>query len=263
MEIRCSSCGHIGPAAQIVPGPDGVKLICANCGHANLLVVGAAAAATPEPKDEVAQLLTQVPAQPPAPKPTPRPLQQAPNAESLITPAFVERLVPTPGDGLRCPKCAHLVRADEAHCSRCGLNQDDAARFEEGQAPWDLAPRGKEDAWERALLMWRSAIASWEQEQVDKFVTLIKAEGLHELGVRKLRFFLIEHPEDPLALAALQDVAAVMQARLLVARNQANLDKQTFEHDVTRLRGLLMIGSLVFWGLIMVLFLGLFMKNCG
>lgn len=269
MEIRCSSCGHIGPAAQIMPGPQGVELICANCGHANLLVVGGAAspqapppspsAPAASPQDEVAQILAPAP----APKPSPRPAPKPADAESLITPAFVERLVPTPGDGLRCPKCAHLVRADEEHCSRCGLNQDDAARFPQGQAPWEVAPRGKEDAWERATLMWRSAVESWDQERVDKFVELVKAEGLHELGVRKLRFFLVETPDDPLALAALQDVAAVMQARLLVARNQANLDKQAFEQDVTRLRGLLMIGSLVFWGLIMVLFLGLFMKNCG
>lgn len=259
MEIRCSRCGHIGPAAQILPGAAGLALVCANCGHQNLLDLGQGGAATPTPAPQDVAPAPQT-STPPAQAPS-APAKPKPSA--IETSALLEKLIPPPGDGLRCPKCANLVRADEDHCSRCGLDQQEASRFSPGQAPWDLPPRAKERSWEQAQLLWQSAVADWSAERVEKFIALIKDEGLHELGVRKLRFFLVDHPQDPLALSALHEVASMMQARVLVARNQADLDKKAFEHDVSKLRSLLMVGSLIFWVVILALFLGLFMKNCG
>ena len=291
MEIRCSRCGHIGPAAQIRPSGQSLELVCASCGHANVLSLGPASQtsdaalsgpASPQqrPASDLASDLAPDltadlgqglrPGQDQAagswakPAPSPRDARAASASAALtLTPAFVERLVPTPGDGLRCPKCAHLVRADDANCARCGLNLAEAARYPQGQAPWDQPPAERASAWERAELLWASAQECWEQEHLDKFMAVIKDEGLHELGVRRLRFALVDRPQDPLALAALHDLATQMQARVLVAREQSALDKQVFEHEVTKLRTLLMVGSLLFWGAILLMFGALFMKNCG
>lgn len=259
MEMRCTQCGHIGQAASVVPRAQGLGLICANCQHENVLDFGGADTTPNEdaqptaPATPAAPVLKSAPFYPALSKPE----------DTAITDAMLQKLVPPPGEGLRCRKCLNLITADDVNCGRCGLNLEEALRYKEGQAPWERPPTGKSDAWDQASLLWESIQETWQPDRVADYTEFIKDEGLHDLGIRHLRYRLIDHPNDQLALDAMADIAKVMQARIVIARHQATQDKQEFAQEVSKIRGFLMISSLVFWIAIFALFAGLFLKNCG
>ena len=269
MEIRCTNCQHIGPAREVRPTNHGVELICANCAHANPLEVGAAPDA---PAQQVkanlgAEIDVQV-ARARASQERARATQASASAQNispfkdLITPKTLERLVPEPGPGPRCPKCAHLLGEQDLHCERCGLNVMEARRHAPGRAPWELAPRGKEAPFEQANLLWSAATEQWGRERVDNFAAFIISHGLYEHALRLLRFYLVEHPRDALAMEHLQVMATKLQTRAIAARSQAQVSAQEFEQKVTGTRHALIGATLLFWGGIFLLFLFMFMDNC-
>lgn len=271
MEIRCSHCQHVGPAASV--RPDGTRLLlsCEACGEANTLELDGAASSAPAPEPE-ASLATPLrgPIVVEEEEETPKapeviaPAVIPPSGETnpLLMPRALERLVPEYGDGLRCRKCAHLLRADEDHCPRCGLGVEDSFKFAPGQAPWERAPQGSEQAYERAELLWQAATRDWTEENAKKYADFCRDEGFHESAIRNLRFFLIDHPDDPIALEHLQELAVRMQSRLIVARAQAEMSAKQFSTGLQRTRRVLLWAVVLLWSVIFIVFLVRFVDNC-
>jgi hypothetical protein len=247
MEIRCAQCGHLGNAKEIRPRPDGMVLVCARCGHEHILSVGGEASAAPA-----------APVTPALPTAT----SAKPERDIWLTPQAMKRLVPEPGDGPRCRKCAHLLDPDEDNCARCGLDIVESRRWPEGEAPWERAPRGSEAEFERAELLWRAAEASWDAESVAKFADYARDSGLHEMAIRHLRFRLVDSPDDAIALGHLKVLADALQSRYVVAKAREEMSAQAFSEGVGRLRGALVLAVIFFWGGIFLLFFGLFVDNC-
>ena len=245
MEIRCTSCQHVGEAARVEPRGAGVALICAYCGEAHLLEVSAERTAEPPQRPAV---VAQADA---APSP------------SDVGIRALARLIPQAGEGLRCRKCAQLLEPDATHCSRCGLDLEQGFRYPPDEAPWERAPEGAEHAHERALLLWRAAESDWSEESASKFVSCCREEGLHEMAIRKLRFLLIERPSDPLAIAHLEELAVRLESRLVAARAQAEVSAQKLHHGLTRTRRVLTWSVAISCGIILMFFLRYFMDTRG
>ena len=259
MEIRCNQCGHIGPASGVHPTPQGVALICANCGHANTLEVDAPAqGAAPAPSAPLSEAPSaQAPATPKAPQPSADRQER-----EAMTRAMLERLIPEPGPGARCPKCIGKVSPQQDFCAQCGLDLQGAHRHAPGEAPWEAVADAKQEAASQARLLWETTTQRWDAQLLDNYVELIQEHELHEQGIRNLRLWLVEHPDDPLAIDALAQLAKVMQTRMIIAKSHADQDKQMFHREVTKIRTGLMVGALVFWAGIFGLFVLLFLKNC-
>jgi RNase P subunit RPR2 len=295
LDIRCKNCQHIGPAAEVRPTTSGVELICANCGHANPLDVGATQG---EESTRPASASTASPAEA-RPKRVEPSLAAAPaeaasvggfrksgeididrarafaNAEKArnrqseasyieeISEKMMERLIPEQGEGARCRKCAHLLDPSDTNCRRCGLDIAESHRYAEGDAPWERPPKGQEAAFEQAMLLWASVSEQWSEERLDNFAAFVREEKLYELGIRLLRFRLAEHPEDRRAVAHLQELVSMMQSRVVVARAQAEASAQQFGEGVAKTRAAIVGATVIFWIGIFLLFLFIFMNNCG
>jgi hypothetical protein len=65
------------------------------------------------------------------------------------------------------------------------------------------------------------------------------------------------------AVAHLQELVSMMQSRVVVARAQAEVSAQQFGEGVARTRTILVGATVVGWVGIFLLFLFLFMNNCG
>ncbi len=275
MEIRCDKCTHVGPAASVKPGPAGVVLECENCGHENILDVGEADGAVGE-SDGSAELVSS--SADGASSGSPLGDKNAFGDKNVFgdEDAFgdkeqvrqwlredaLEALIPQPGSGPRCRKCAWLVEPDAENCSRCGLSRREAERYDPGEAPWERPPDGKEAEQEQAELLWESFADEPDPSTLEKFVHFVRDEGLLNLGVRRLRFYLIDHPDDERAVEHLRDLAESLQSRLIVAQVQAKADASEFQDEVSRFKQRVMVGLVVFWGGIFLLFLVLFWDNC-
>lgn len=230
MEIRCSRCGHLGAAGSIANTAAGVELICAHCGHANTLDVPKA----PAKLAEVARQQT--------------------NDEWLSLDAL-QRLVPERGAGPRCQKCAALLDARGGTCARCGLNDEEAQRFAPGEAPWERPPAGKEDVTAQAMLLWGSVEENATDENLQKFHDFVIAEQLLELGIRRLKFFLVDHPGHVLATTHLQEVAQSFQAKAIVARAHAEVRADNIVATTARARQIVLWLVFLIFGGVFVIFL--------
>ncbi|AWV90118.1 hypothetical protein [Bradymonas sediminis] len=262
MEIRCEKCSHIGPAASVDAGADGVMLTCENCGHQNLLSTGPAEAAFE--KSAEARNDDGAPSSPGR--------HGARDAASLwLRKDALSALVPTPGDGARCLKCVHLLGFDlaltpepEQNCSRCGLNQAEAAHYGPGEAPWERPTPGKDAAFEQAELLW-AAIGEVEpgsaaaEHKLQNFVGFVVDEDLLELGIRKLRAHLVAFPEDETAVAQLGELATSMQSRVIVATARARADAQQFEQEVDRYRSRFITVAIILLAVMLVLFIVIYL----
>lgn len=260
MEIRCEKCSHIGPAASMDAADEGVMLTCENCGHQNLLSAGA---------DPVGSEVAGGPAK----TPTPRPGGGSAMGVWLRKDAF-QALVPTPGKGARCLKCAHLLAMDlsqtpdeQQNCSRCGLNQAEAAHYAPGEGPWEQPLSGKEAQTEQADLLW-AAIENTSgpetapgaenpkfDEKLENFVRFVVDEDLLELGIRKLRHHLVAHPDDKAATAQLRELAESMQSRVIVATARARADADQFEQEVDRYRNRFITVGIIMLVICLILFI--------
>lgn len=256
MEIRCEKCSHIGPAAAVDASDEGVMLTCENCAHQNLLSTGAPSTST------AADTLN------PERKSTEHLGPGARDAMGVwLRKDALVALAPTPGEGARCLKCAHLLGMDleetpddEQNCARCGLNQAEAAHYTPGEAPWERPPPGKEAAFEQAELLW-AAIDDADPDseeaelKLENFVEFVVDEDFLELGIRKLRHHLVRHPDDQAAIEQLGELAASMQSRVIVATARARADAQQFEQDVERYRSRFVTVAIILLAISLVLFI--------
>lgn len=253
MEIRCDNCSHVGPAAEVRPGADGVVLVCENCQHENVLDMGEAresGAAAPAVSAPAASRSTST-----APS-------ESDEVRMWLREDALQALIPEQGVGPRCRKCAQLLPAEADNCSRCGLNRREAERHEPGMAPWERPPAGKESEQEQAELLWGSFEEDPDTQRLEKFVAFVRDEGLLDLGIRKLRFYLVEHPEDGEAVERLRDLAESLQSRIIVAQAQARASADEFQQDVSRFKNRVVLIALLFWGGVFLLFLTFFWDNC-
>ncbi|TXD39476.1 hypothetical protein FRC98_03510 [Lujinxingia vulgaris] len=270
MEIRCDVCKEVGPASEVRAADQGMELVCASCGHANVLKVGGTTDASADAQSRDGDASPH--AGPIARAASRSDAEQgvAPQKRSVATPgaslaegvveAAMARLIPVSGAGPRCPKCAHLV-AGADHCERCGLSQSEANRYAPGHAPWEQAPPGKDDAFLRLNAAWARA-EDGDPEAMRYVAELAISEGLVEAGISRLRFYLVERPDDPHALDALRRLAIALQARVTVAAGQAAASAENFGKDVRRLRGLLMTITLGLCALILLLLSAVFWDKC-
>lgn len=244
MEIRCSQCGHLGVAAgaQVVAG--GVGLECAECGFVNVVAMddGATPAKTQASKAKEASEEKEA--------------REAEKASMLD--AVVERLIPESGDGVRCRKCAHLFMGGMQNCSRCGLDVIEGQRYDDGEAPWEQPPPGREEVHERAALLWASARERENPQEIANFVDFVLLHGLSDFGIRKLQHYLVDHEGDEAAIQGLRQLAANLEKEVQVVRTQAQSSAVAFSDDVQRLRRGLLIGTLIFWLVILFLLSAVF-----
>ncbi|MFU8805890.1 MAG: hypothetical protein ACNA8W_18905 [Bradymonadaceae bacterium] len=267
MEIRCDDCGHLGPAAEIRPMTDAVGLVCGECGHVNTLDLGAKGAGpknnAPETPDidVTARLAARLIARAGTTKARVKSVGEK-DMVDWVREHAVERLIPPQGDGLRCRKCANIYSADQSHCTRCGLSIDEAERHPPGEAPWERPPSGKEALFDQANLLWDSASQDWSALTVDKFVEFVRESDLIDMGIRKLQFRLVDEPEEPLALAALASLAQGLEARIIIARSQAQASAEQFQDDVVALRKKFLFIGLGAWTVILLSFSFLFWDKC-
>ncbi len=217
----------------------GILFVCANCGHGNPVELGSSAPA------ESVRPATKPTSGETAPKETKQP--------DWLDDELRARLVPERGEGLRCPKCLHLLADHEVVCARCGLDTERGRRFAPGAAPWEQPPPGKEPEFEQAELLWSSALENRSDDSLEKFVSFVREEGLTELGVRRLREWLVDHPDDEQAIRWLEEIAASFQARIMVARAQAEVSAEKFSDSTEKFKRVLLVATAAYLTVILLI----------
>lgn len=269
MEFRCSTCGHIGPADEVRPTGEGVEVVCAECGEASPLDVGKAAGEG-EPSEPGQS--AEPPAEPDGPTPDPEMLAKSTSGQeerrsgrrrardvlgthdmTLDEEDALERLIPEQGSGLRCPKCAALLAADVENCTQCGLHIDDARGYDRGEAPWEQPPEGREEVYEQAYLLWESFEEESSSANLQRFVGFVKEEGLFEMAIRRLRFHLIDEPDNEEVLEALRDLGVGVQGQIAQAKARAQASAEELNADISRLKRRIAWAIIGLWGVAIAL----------
>lgn len=272
MEFRCSECGHIGPADGVRQEEEGVHVVCSQCGAESPLDVEASGEDEGDDRLEEASEMARAAdgvADSSGPSDTFDSKASSKNGPSdsglesedemrLSEKKALDRLVPTQSDGSRCPKCAKPVSEDLTHCPRCGLDLREASRYEEGEAPWEQPPPGQEEAHERAHLLWEAFAEEDDPANLDRFVDFVEEEGLYEMGIRRLRFYLVDRPEFEPALDALRQLAVGVQSRIASAQAKAEVNAEALNEDIQDLKRKLIGAVIVVWILALVLFVQIF-----
>lgn len=278
MEIRCEKCGHLGPAASVEPIEGGVGLVCGSCGHVNAIAMASTSVASKEGslstdgaateesgKDSNKALRVEASAETVTEKEGSR--RKAQNLKGLgkeqekaredtdkaRRAELLLRLLPVPGEGLRCPKCSALVDAYDENCHRCGLTLERGRKYSLKEAPWEAPLPGKEDLYDQAWLLWESAVERESATELQDFIEFTLAEGLIDFGIRRLQGYLVNHTDDEIAREGLVTLAMRLDKAFQVARTQAEASAENFSGDLKRFRKRLLFGTLIFWVFILVL----------
>jgi len=286
VEFRCSECGHIGPAETVRQTPDGVELECAACAATRPLDVDGeggegAGKRSPEvdepesprgPGREHPTAASGGAFEPPAEVSdrgeTGRATFDA--AEGGKTPASesqtlrvsrdeaVERLVPETGPGLRCPKCAKLLLPGAENCVRCGLDIAEARTHDKGEAPWEQPPAGDDGEFARAERLWETFAEEGDAERLGEFVEFVEKEHLYEMAIRRIRFYLVDHPDDDAVLDALRELVGGVQSQLRSARAKAEVDAEELNEEIQSFQRKLILAVLGLWLISVLIFVYVF-----
>ncbi len=245
MEIRCSECGFVGKAAEVRPTDGGFGLVCAQCNHVNVASVSDGQGRDGEVAPKQAD--------------TGESSEEGPSPAEEFVSRSLERLLPEPGEGRRCPKCVHLLDDDSIqHCTRCGLSLAESEKYEEGEAPWEQVGPTQEEVLAEARRLWRAVLDEDRSEQIEDFVDFVIANELIDFGIRRIQHFIVEHGENRHAVEGLRRLAKSLHVAVEVARGRAAKQADAFNEDVKRFRTGLLVGALVFWTVILLLFSWLF-----
>ena len=235
-----------------------MALTCANCGHENLLDVGSSEDSESPGEDSAEETGHEAKLSEDFDRERARAVldPRGPTEEEELArfrEDAMERLVPEPGPGPRCPKCVHLLSPTDTFCGRCGLNVDEARKYSPGEAPWEQAPADKDAVWEQAQLLWSSLQEEWSDEKFRNFAAFVREEGLLEFATRKIKWRLVEEPEDEAAKELLAEIASELQSRIMVARAQARANVEQFSDVTQRAKTAILWTTLVLWLLILLI----------
>lgn len=273
MEIRCTDCGHLAAAAEVRPTDDGVGLVCDECGHVNVIRADSAEPGADEAAPEIEEVgvsqgdtgkdtgLVEALGELGTRRLFGGERKTAPKPVLEVGDEFVdnsiERLIPVPSAEARCRKCFEPMEESDDHCKRCGLSVERAAKYEPGQAPWEKPPPGKEEQQQRAGQMWEQFVGD-EDKEIDEFVDYVTQQGLVDFGIRTVQKHLIEEPDDRRALDALEQLASSLEVAIEIAKTRAEAESDEFQEDVKEFRTRLLLGALVFWTALLLVFSWLF-----
>jgi len=229
VEFRCQACRHLGPADSVEERDGTVGAVCESCGTWSPLTGGSGP--TESEGSTSAEQATETP----------------PATDERDYRKIKQSLRPEPGEGPRCPKCAHLLESGADNCPRCGLNLARAATYDAGEAPWETPPDGLEDAHKRAEQLWETARTEaddredggLEPDSLEAYVQHVSERNLLEFAVRRLRFYLADHPDDEHALGALDELAGRLQDKVAVAEARVESDAEDFSEEVETLQRIL------------------------
>lgn len=246
MEIRCTNCEHLGPAADVRPVAEGVGLVCEACGHINVVA--------PAGQEATESAASQQPGTQRDEQPT------SVKAGAVSRDKTVARLMPEPGQGPRCRKCLTLLEGHQAHCPRCGLSVAEARTYEAGQAPWEKPPPERQQAFSEAQKLW-NLVDCDDEPALAEFVAFVIDEDLLDLGVRNVQRHIIRCGPSTAARKALGQLAEHLDRAAALAQSQAQAQADDFRKDVEDVRSKLLKGALIFWTAIFLLFSLLFWDN--
>jgi hypothetical protein len=248
----------------VQPGEDGVDVVCESCASSSPLETEREARDETESPDDSAEI-PDIPSK----QSIESDLSGDTSTSSTrtdhrnvtsIPEDVVDELVPDPEADRRCPKCATPVASPRReHCADCGLNLEEARSYEEGRAPWEQPDPGREEVFEEARRLWERAVEDHTEEAFEAFVDHVRTHTLFGLGIRKLRFHLVDHPDDEMAVDALRSMASGMEAKMVAARTRAEADAEELQEDISRFKRLMAGVVLVLWVVAMVLFADLFL----
>ena len=129
------------------------------------------------------------------------------------------------------------------------------------KGPWDQPKDEQSSNYEQALLLWDVTREDPNEENFEKFVAFTNETGLTEVQVRRLRWFLVDHPDDEIATHYLREVAQSFQQSLVVAQASSRARAQNFEAGAQRFKQKIMIATAVFWGILVVVMVFMFLTS--
>ena len=254
MEVRCSQCGHPGEPAELRAVDAGTEVVCAECGHGALLEASSDGDGSDPPADDVADVDHEE---------VEEALQTVRSGGGETTAgtstgrldwdATYEHLVPDAESGPRCPKCIGRVEADRNHCPQCGLGLSNRDLVDEER--WDAIVEQSVQEFVRveADERWRTTLDEQDSESFEAYVEWMTRHGADDEAIRRVRLFLVQHPEHQPALDALDTLTESVRSRLAAARAKAESESEAFQSDVSRFRRYVVGGLAVFWSLALVL----------
>jgi len=252
VEFRCSQCDHLGEAEEIRATDRGTEVVCAECGHGELLEASSSDE-TPDQsgensggetvdRDEIERALRSVRSGRTDGDPDSR-------SNPLDWDATYEHLVPDSEPGPRCPKCIERVEPDDHHCPDCGLGLSDRELLEPGESSAIVTESLQDFVREEADERWSAVTRKADPETFGAYVEWMTRYGGDEEAIRRIRYFLVKHPEDEAALEALDTLTQSLRSRLAAARAKAESESESFQSDVSQFRRYVVSGLAIFWSL--------------
>ena len=240
MKVECEACGHLGAPAEILARPEGVVVVCAECGAESLMAAaGPAEHARAARADSSVDSSTVVPPAAPLPDEPVRAPAQAIVASTLAAARQtgpvdpVESLVDAgiridPGRGpMRCPKCGYRQSLGPA-CVRCGLGGRALGGDPTG---WrGDVPEGKESVAAALDERWEALCdhgLSTAQADSEAFLAFSLEVGLVDRAARLVRLYAQDHfdsDEGEAARAMLGRVIEKSHAVFLVSQGGSSRD---------------------------------------
>jgi hypothetical protein len=226
MEIRCDHCGETDAPADVTQAGDkGMVVRCQHCGETSILETSGSA--TQAESSETSS-----------------------KGEDLGE-LELDEVMPEPGAGSRCPKCAALLE-DRQMCPNCGLDQS-LVGDGDGIPPWIDASTIPEAEQKEARRLWEAYTDSGDDEKLTEFVQFSKRIGLEEFAIRKLRFWLGHNPDDDNAKQQLGKLLDSFKKQLWGANKALKAERQDFQREVSDYREKFLMFAVVFWSLVAVL----------
>lgn len=247
MEFRCSQCGHLGSPGEVRSTDEGTVVVCTECGHGESLEGSSTPEKeTPVARDDVQEALRTVRA-------GGDDASRASSSSRIDWEATHEHLVPDTESGPRCPKCIARVEPEVDHCPHCGLGLRDRDLLDpdgsDAIVTDTLQPFVREEADER----WETVLREDSAEAFESYVEWMTDHGGDDEAIRRVRYYLVAHPDHQPALDALESLTESVRSRLAAARAKAESESESFQSDVSRFRRYVVGGLAVFWTLALAL----------